>query len=574
MAEQPRQEQYFRPDLDKIGENSLSFLCASSFANQQSVDATLKGILAILAKADPETRCAALVILTQLKADDDRVVAEAAKALAAKNTVVRDFALGYFEAVQPAAGLPAVLGLFDSEDAAVRQRAVAIAAASGSAAVAAARKLLKDAPRRRWNATVELCARVRSAAALDLLFDAMAGDDFDTNRGACDALLSHLGDADSRTRTEILERADKLAAAAKAPRHALIAAAKLMGAIGDVKARKRLIPLATHSDHGVQTHALGAAVQCLRGQKLTPAEIESLFSALGSDDEMGVLRPVVRLLDEQTLDRAYLTKLNKLAESPQPLVKRFAVQKLGEFEGGNVVKTLIGYLTDDSYARRDQAATSLKQLPAARLPLMKEFLECDDERKAWTIGGILLVHDRSWKRDAIAAVVKKLEKSLEGRDDRLHTAYFHFLNTLDAVQAAEAVKARALHLRKTGKFGACAKWLHLLRDSPAFDADARYLLALCEIKSHNHSLTPTARRHDPALEIFRGLASAAFPVAERLCKDRAPTPDELFYVAFNFAEGSIAEREVAAEILEHIAAKFGRTKTGKAAKNKLALLRR
>lgn len=53
------------------------------------------------------------------------------------------------------------------------------------------------------------------------------------------------------------------------------------------------------------------------------------------------------------LDRHYLTQLNRLAESSQPLVKRFAVQKLAGLESASVVKTLIGYLTDDSYARRD-----------------------------------------------------------------------------------------------------------------------------------------------------------------------------------------------------------------------------
>ena len=152
---------------------------------------------------------------------------------------------------------------------------------------------------------------------------------------------------------------------------------------------------------------------------------------LDEDDEAGILRPAIQLLEDQTLDRSYLSQLNKLAESPQPMVKRFAVQKLGGFDSGAVVKTLIGYLTDDSYSRRDQATASLKKLPAARAALMKELLACDDERKAWTLADILLVHDRSWRRDTTDALWKKLQDALEERDDRLYTAYFHFLNTLD-----------------------------------------------------------------------------------------------------------------------------------------------
>jgi len=85
------------------------------------------------------------------------------------------------------------------------------------------------------------------------------------------------------------------------------------------------------------------------------------------------------------------------------------------------------------------------------------------------------------------------------------------------------------------------------------------------------------RRHDPALELLRELAPTSFPTGDRLRKERALTPEDLFYVAFNFAEGGGGasgreERAVASELLTHLAAKHGRTKVGKAAKNKLRLL--
>jgi HEAT repeat protein len=195
-----------------------------------------------------------------------------------------------------------------------------------------------------------------------------------------------------------------------------VAAAKLLGGIGDVKARKPLFAMLNPREpHVVRTHALGALVQCLRGKPLTAAEVETLLGWLDDDDEAGVLRPAVRLLEDQPLERAALARLNQLAESPQPIVKRFAIQKLGGFESGAVVKTLISYLTDDSYARRDQATATLKTLPAARSALMKELLACDDERKAWTLADIVLLHDRSWKRDTLTALWDKLQKALETR---------------------------------------------------------------------------------------------------------------------------------------------------------------
>jgi len=537
------------------------------------VDATLKGVIGLVSGADVEARCAALLVLTQLASDDERVVRSVGEALNAKNVVVRDFAVGYFEQVRPREGVALLVPLLDTDDDGLRQRIVAILAAYGQAAITATRRLARDAPRRRLNALIDLCARVRTGAALDVLFDLIASDDFDASRGACDALTAIVPALDARARADVFARSERLATGAKGQRTALVGAAKLFGALSEPKARKWLFGmLDTSAPSVVRTHALGALAQCLRGHKLTGSEIAALLPLLGEDDETGILRPAIQLLDEQSFDRSYLAQLNRLAESPQPVVKRFAVHKLGSFESGSVVKTLIGYLTDESYARRDEAAMSLKKLPAARAALMKEFLACDDERKAWTLSDILLAHDRDWKRDAVNALWSKLEESLEERDDRLYTAYFQFLNTLDADDAAERVRARADRVRKRKAFGLSAKWLGLLKESPAFDAETKFAFAISELKSHPHAVTGTVRRHDPALDLLRALAQSAFPTAERLRKERALTPEELFYVAFNCAEGRGEERALARELLEHLVAKQGRTKIGKAAKNKLKLL--
>jgi hypothetical protein len=203
---------------------------------------------------------------------------------------------------------------------------------------------------------------------------------------------------------------------------------------------------------------------------------------------------------------------------------------------------------------------------------MKELLESDDERKAWTLADVLLVHDRSWRRDTTDALWKKLQGALEERDDRLYTAYFHFLNALDGTALVARVRSRADVLRKKKDFTGTAKWLGLLKDLPAFDAEAKFALAVAQLKSHKHALAATIRRHDAALELLRGLAHSAFPAAEQLRKERALTPEELFYVAFNFAEGDAEEKATARELLASLAAKHGRTKVGKAAKNKLRLL--
>ena len=537
------------------------------------MDATLKGVLDLIAATDVEVRCAALLVLTHLKVGDDRVVRAVGTALNGKNAVVRDFAIGYFEQVRPHDGIAYLVPLLDSQEDALRARVVAILATYGAAVIGAVKKLTKDAPRRRLNAIIDVCARVRSTAALDILFTLMTSDDFDTNRAACDVVIAIVPALDATARADLFARTDALAAGAKGQRTAAVAAAKGFGALGDPKARRRLFAMLDAKEpHVVRTHALGALGQCLRGHKLSATEVDTLLPLLDDNDEAGMLRPVIHLLEDQTFDRGYLSQLNRLADSPQPVVKRFAVQKLGGFESGGVVKTLIGYLTDDSYARRDQATASLKKLPAARAALMKEFLASEDERKAWTLADILLVHGRDWKRDATDALFKNLQAGLENREDRLYTAYFHFLNALDPEALAGRVRDRADVLRKKKDFGLSAKWLGLLKDAPTFDGDAKFALAVAELKAHKHGVGGVVRRHDPALERLRELAHSAFATAERLRKERALTPDDLFYVAFSFAEGNAEEKQAARELLAHLADKHGRTKVGKAAKNKLRLL--
>jgi HEAT repeat protein len=536
------------------------------------MDATLKGVVGLLAGSNVEARCAALVVLTHLDVAEDRVATTVGEALRSANVLVRDFALGYFEHVKTPRAIEHVLPLLDAEDEPVRRRAVAILVPYGAAAVSAGKRALKDAPRRRLSALIELFARVRTSAALDALFELLATDDFDTNRAACDQLVGIIPALNDKEPADLFRRTEALAAAAKGRRTYMVAAAKLFGALGDPKARKPLFAmLDAREPHVVRTHALAALAHCLRGKSLSSVEVNALLPLLDDDDEAGILRPAVRLLEDHPLDRGYLARLNQLAESPQPIVKRFAIQKLGGFDTAAVVKTLIGYLTDDSYARRDQATATLKSLPAARLPLMKELLACEDERKAWTIADIVLLHERGWKRDTLTALWDKLQHALEGREDRLYAALQHVLQALDTEWLHAQIRARADKLRRSKRFPESARWLTLLKDTPAWDDEARYAFGVAALKSHRRSLTAAVRRSDAAVETFRTLGNSPFPLADRLRRERVVEPEELYFVAFNLAEERDS-RPLARELLEHLGSKYGRTKVGKAAKNKLQLV--
>ncbi|MGH7787112.1 MAG: HEAT repeat domain-containing protein, partial [Candidatus Binatia bacterium] len=96
------------------------------------MDTTLKGLVGLVEGTNVEARCAALVVLTQLDAAEERVARAVGSALQSPNVLVRDFALGYFEQVKTPLAVERVLPLLDAEDEPVRRRAVALLAPYGA----------------------------------------------------------------------------------------------------------------------------------------------------------------------------------------------------------------------------------------------------------------------------------------------------------------------------------------------------------------------------------------------------------------------------------------------------------
>src|SRR5262249_54898871 len=111
--------------------------------------------------------------------------------------------------------------------------------------------------------------------------------------------------------------------------------------------------------------------------------------------------------------------------------------------------------------------------------------------------------------------------------------------------------------------------LAVLASGDHAQADDRYALASLELKRSICDTRPAARANDPALRALASLARGGFDLAPALKKDRSLKLDHLYYVGFHFAE---LGHPLGGDLLEEVAKKGGRTKLGKRAKNKLALV--
>jgi hypothetical protein len=229
-------------------------------------------------------------------------------------------------------------------------------------------------------------------------------------------------------------------------------------------------------------------------------------------------------------------------------------------------------LGDPDAARRDAAARSLRKIPAARSALTKEFVSCDDARKAWAIAEILPSYEGKWRRDTLDTVWDCLQTAIDA-DDRIQGAYLYFLKGVDAEYAYTRLAARGAQLVQKKHYREAVKVLSPLKEFPTVQAEDKYRLALAQLKLHPHAVESLARRYEPVLELLTDLfRSSAFPLLETLKKEKTLEPYDLFYLGFHFAEGGADERGLGEGLLEFLASRYPRTNVGRSAKNKLKLL--
>ena len=133
------------------------------------------------------------------------------------------------------------------------------------------------------------------------------------------------------------------------------------------------------------------------------------------------------LVRDRALPEKYQPVLSRLLEIPHVAVQKFALKKMGEFGSPAVVRTLVRQLGDPDHARQElleAAARSLRKIPAARTPLIKEFLSCDDPSKAWAIAEILSTVEGKRRRDTLSGVWQCLSGVVDAAD-RIQGAYLH-----------------------------------------------------------------------------------------------------------------------------------------------------
>jgi HEAT repeat protein len=539
------------------------------------MDKTLQQMIDLAASGSVEQRCAALLVLAALKAQNSEVIRAVSATLDHVNPVLKDYALRYLEEVPTKSCVPLLLRFLDDPDKETQERAIQLLSGVGQPAID---PLLKHATQgsRLWQLNAaRIFSAVRGRAAMKGLLQLLATGSDEFNKAVCDLMTPAIRGMDSKEQESLYSEVEAFALKldAQQQRPALVSALRLLGQLGFPQVRRWLFKFVGPGNHpALRSHALAALLHCLRQQDLRKDEHAKLFASLEEPEFSEITRLVLELLDAHDLPEDARPSLSRLMQSPHGEVQKFALRKMGAFNTPATVRTLVEQLGDSDYRRRDVAASSLRKIPEARGALIKELLTCNDASKAWSIAELLPSFEGKWRQDTLEFLWKRLQTALAA-DERIQTAFLHVLKQADANYARDQLAAQGARLVKTKKYKEAVAFLTPLKDFPEIEPENKFHLALAQLKLHSHTLA-THRNH-PAVELLADIyRNSAYPLFEALRKEKILNPEDVFSLAFNFAERPGDERSLGRDLLEHIASKFPRNKIGKSAKNKLKLLAR
>jgi HEAT repeat protein len=539
------------------------------------MDKTLQQLMGLVENGSVEQRCAVLLVLAALKAQNSEVIKSVAAALDDANPVLKDYALRYLEQVQTKSYVPWLLRFLDDPDKETQERVIQLLSGAGQSAVDVLVEQTTHGSRV-WqlNAARVFCL-VRGKVAIKGLLQLLISGTDEFNRAVCDLMVPAIRGMKSKEQELFYSAVEAFATKldAKQQRPAVVSALRLLGQVGFPQARRWLLKFIGPEHPAIlRSHALVALLHCLRQQDLRKEEHAKLFALLEEPEFSEVTRLVLELLDAHELPEDARPLLSRLMQSPHGEVQKFALRRMGAFSTPATVRTLVEQLGDPDYRRRDVAASSLRKIPEARATLIKELVTCDDASKAWSIAELLPSFEGKWRQDTLELLWKRLQAALTA-EERIHTAFLHVLKLADAVYTREQLAAHGARLVKAKKYKEAVAYLTPLKDFAEIEPENKFHLAVAQLKLHSHTLA--GHRHHPAVELLADLyRNSAYPLLEALRKERSLAPEEVFSLGFNFVERPGDERSLGKDLLEHIASKFPRNKIGKSAKNKLKLLAR
>jgi HEAT repeat protein len=538
------------------------------------MDKTLQTICGMLQSPDGMRRCAAAMVIAELRPKQDAVIKALGTALRDANQLLTRYVLEAFEALGTRAVVPYVLPLLDAPDVETKLRAAAIIARSGGDNIASLRNQFIKANPQQKRVLVDILARIHNREAMQLILDALFDPDFELVKEACQAVRRHVVDATPKERQASHRQVVKFLNSARVKKNdrVLTSCLLLIGYIGAPDARKVLLKYSTPRSLGyIRRNALIG----LKGLQYTGAAANQMahqmFKYLGEPDYPNVVQNALDIIEKLPLGKAYDGQWRKLLKSKHPSVRAFAARRLAATDNAAGNRLMMSLLPHPDPQVSEIAAGALARHKSASKLL---FAALARERKlepAWRLAKILKPHSESADKKTIKKLAALAARALEA-GDRRHEPLLYLLRNANQKLADGVYREVGLKHKKTKKWAKAVECLRQIARSDSFDNDLRFELSVCNVKQSAKDLAPHLRAEDHALRGFQTLLQDKnFKLFERLKKERVLTAADLYYIGFHFSEGTGPEYKFGQKILEYVAKRWPKTKEGKAAKSKLKL---
>lgn len=530
-----------------------------------------KRIVALLGHDDAEKRTAAAIVLGELKAkealDDLRALAKCGRPLEEKAALDALAKIGGVKA------LPELFRALSSNDARVRDAGVRALVAQGEAVVPKIRERMAGVQASPEGALEKrgldaALAELGGRDAFEALLDGLASSDAETAKAAALTVRREVKDADAKQRRSYASTTMKFLKKKGASAETQSSALKILGYLEDQSALPVLVDFAVNGALSAVKQEAIIAMRFVLGADRAPEDVaKALLRAAQGTDRL-LARTAIDTLAGLALDDDAVPVFARLALHEEPERSRFAIEKLARQGGSAAAKALVSVIVDGDRGRGQAAKDALAPIAEATPHLAVALTTTKDADRAKMLADALKPRTahvtKAQVQKLIAELVERLTSQTPGVEALLQIA-----RVVDPEGTADALRELAAKLKKSKKDDRATAVLFLLTNSDAATDDDRARLAVGELLKSRLDATPHARSRDEALKQLAALAAKGGDVVAVLKKDKRVTPEMLFYVGFHFVE---EDDPIGEELLKVVVDRAGRTKIGKAAKNKLSLV--
>jgi HEAT repeat protein len=538
------------------------------------MDKVIQTICGMLQSPDGMRRCAAAMVIAELRPKQDSVVKALGDTLKDANQLLTRYVLEAFEAIGTRAVVPYVLPLLEAQEIETKLRAAAIIANAGGDNVSSLRDQFLKANPQQKRVLVDILARIHNREAMQLILDVLFDTDFELVKESCQAVRRHIGDAEPKERAALHRQIAKFMTTSRVKKNdrVLTSCLLLIGYVGAPDARKILLKYSTAKNLGyIRRNALiglkglqytGAAVNPIAGQML---------KYLGEADYPNVVQNALDIIEKLPLGKSYDGQWRKLLKSKHLSVRAFAARKLASNDNPAGNRLMMALLAHEDPQVSEIAAGALARHKGATALLLAALTRERKAERAWRLAKILKPHSESVDKRTAKKFAALAARALQAGEPRYETLLY-FLRNIDPALADGVYREVGLKYKKARKWAKAVDCLRQIARSEGFDNELRFELGICNVKQSAKDLAPHLRAEDYALRAFQALLQVkGFKLFDRLKKEKALDAADFHYIGFHFSEGSGEELRFGRKNLEHVAKRWPKTKEGKAAKNKLKL---